>query len=99
MKKGLHEITACINCGYAMEKDRHVLFDCKFLREVWNNLSNGKKWIHISALSFKNLLYSITSESNIEDIALFATSTGLIWYFRNNLKYVGICSSPETVAL
>lgn len=75
MKKGLDEITACISCGYAMENDRHALFDCKFSREVWNNLSNGKKWIYISALSFKDLLYSIPFESNKEDIALFATST------------------------
>lgn len=36
MNSGVTASVACIYCGFQIEDDRHVLFDCVFVQKVWD---------------------------------------------------------------
>lgn len=67
MKRELYESTNYIHYGYSIEDDRHTIFDCTFPKAIWGYLPKGHKWIQLSALSLKNLIFSLVSKSSVED--------------------------------
>lgn len=75
MKKGLYESTGCTNCRSQFENDRHALFYFAFAKEVWLRLSTGRKWIQNYALSFRDLMLSLSIKYSIQDVTIFATCT------------------------
>lgn len=39
VRRGIFENVACINYEFSVENDKHALFDCRFVRKVWLQLS------------------------------------------------------------
>ncbi|KAI5659454.1 hypothetical protein M9H77_28247 [Catharanthus roseus] len=58
MQRGLYDEIDCIYCGFQFEDERHVHFDCA--KSIWEHLPLGQKWSHHFALSFRDLMQSLS---------------------------------------
>lgn len=80
MRRGIEDKIVCVYYGFQY-KDDHILLDCVFAKDVWNQLPIGNKYTQILALSFKDLLHT----------HLFAIYGKISYYFCHSYMVDLVC--------
>lgn len=68
-------------------------------REICPYLFLGNKWFQIPTLSCKDLIPFIFFGFSKEEVLVFATTTWIIWYARNKLRYEGECLKEDQIVM
>lgn len=76
-----------------------ILFYCAFAGEVWAQLPLGWKRTQHSALSFRDLMHSISIQYSTHYVTIFVTCAWLIWFTRNRFQHEGSTMKESMIAL
>lgn len=72
MQRGILGNIVCVHYGYHSQDDRHILFDCPFVKQVCENLRLCEKLSKIAALTFQDLAHTVLWQFENKDVAVFA---------------------------
>ena len=81
--------TTCPRCGQAQENDVHIIYDCFYAQEIWNEIS---KWRSIPITSHQGILQHLThsrGKSAMKQIsfAVYAATVYNLWQARNSFIF------------
>ncbi|CAL9232865.1 unnamed protein product, partial [Arabidopsis halleri] len=80
----------CLFCGEASESALHLLFQCRFAREIWElspvEIDSGQFNTHLNLLDIIQILFSIPDAKQSKE-HLFPFVGWRIWKARNDLLY------------
>ncbi|XP_023927441.1 uncharacterized protein LOC112038812 [Quercus suber] len=84
-------------CG-GCESSTHILWNCKFAKEVWKEAELGLLMLNHPTRDFVDVVWALKERRVDLDWDLFAITAWLIWNNRNSFKHEGKCKEEMRIA-
>ena len=84
-------------CG-GCESSGHILWDCKFAKEVWKEAELGLPVLNHPIRDFVDVVWALRERKVDLDWVLFAITAWLIFNNRNSFKHEGKCKEAKIIA-
>lgn len=91
-RKGIENVDKCTRCGL-LETNSHVLKDCKWAQEVWQQVMNSSDIPQ--QLSFREWFGMMMERKTHAEVELFAMCAWQIWSARNDLCFNKVFISSD----
>lgn len=83
-RKGIENVGKCERCGL-LETNSHVLKDCQWARDMWQNVMDVADIPH--QVTFREWIGTITERRKQYEVEIFAVCAWQIWCARNDLCF------------
>ena len=88
----------CDCCEVGVESTNHILLSCTYSDMVWKSTCLWGTMSHSTNLSFVDVADQVMQRKNDLEIAIFFTTSWMIWNKRNEALYGTPCPDPSFLA-